>query len=81
MLGMPADFSGEIMAELDQYAIKKGLQLMLTSFNGGYVGYVTPDRLYDRDLYETTTMSWNGYQAGGYFTEISKDIIDKVAAK
>ncbi|MFD2599121.1 neutral/alkaline non-lysosomal ceramidase N-terminal domain-containing protein [Sphingobacterium corticis] len=81
MLGMPADFSGEIMAELDQHALKQGLQLMLTSFNGGYVGYITPDRLYDRDLYETTTMSWNGYQAGGYFTEIAKDIIDKLAVK
>ncbi|MFD2744470.1 MULTISPECIES: neutral/alkaline non-lysosomal ceramidase N-terminal domain-containing protein [Sphingobacterium] len=77
LLGMPADFSGEIMTELDQYAQQRGLQLVITSFNGGYVGYITADKWYDTDLYETITMSWNGYHAGGYFTEVAKDIIDK----
>ncbi len=76
MLGMPADFSGEIMRELDQYADQKGIELIVTSFNGGYIGYITPDRLYDENLYETVTMSWNGYQSGGYFTQLAKDIID-----
>lgn len=76
MLGMPADFSGEIMRELDEYADSKGIELILTSFNGGYIGYITPDRLYDETLYETVTMSWNGFQAGGYFTQLAKDIID-----
>lgn len=78
MLGMPADFSGEIMVELDAYAKSKGLDLIITSFNGGYIGYVTHDRIYDSGVYETTTMSWYGYQLGGYFTQISKDIIDKL---
>lgn len=76
MLGMPADFSGEIMRELDQYADLRNIELIVTSFNGGYIGYITPDRLYEEDLYETVTMSWNGYQAGGYFTQLAKDIID-----
>lgn len=76
LLGMPADFSGEIMRELDEYADSKGIELILTSFNGGYIGYITPDRLYDENLYETVTMSWNGYQSGGYFTRLAKDIID-----
>lgn len=79
VLGMPADFSGEIMVELDEYARKKGLNLIVTSFNGGYIGYITADKLYDSGHYETVTMSWYGYQNGGYFTEISKDIIDRTA--
>lgn len=80
VLGMPADFSGEIMVELDEYAKNKGLDLIITSFNGYYVGYITHDKWYENDLYETVTMSWNGYQAGNYYTEIAKDIIDKVAS-
>ncbi len=79
LLGMPADFSGEIMVELDEYARKRGLNLMITSFNGGYVGYITDDKLYDSGHYETVTMSWYGYQNGGYFTAVSKDIIDRVS--
>lgn len=79
IIGMPADFSGEIMNELDDYAEAKGIDLIITSFNGGYVGYITPDKLYEQDLYESVIMSWNGYQAGTYFTEVAKDIIDKVS--
>lgn len=79
-LGMPADFSGEIMVELDRYASTKGLDLVITSFNGYYTGYITHDRHYERDLYETRTMSWNGYGAGDYYTEVAKDLIDKMAA-
>lgn len=79
ILGIPADFSGEIMRELDAYADSKGIQLIITSFSGGYIGYITPDKLYEKDLYETVTMSWNGYQSGGYLTQVAKDIIDKLA--
>ncbi|HLO43474.1 MAG TPA: neutral/alkaline non-lysosomal ceramidase N-terminal domain-containing protein [Leadbetterella sp.] len=78
VLGMPCDFSGEIMIELDAYAKSKGLDLMITSFDGSYIGYVTHDRLYDRGLYETSTMSWFGFQNGGYFAQIVKDLIDEV---
>ncbi len=79
ILGMPCDFSGELMVELDAYAKSKGIDLIITSFNGSYVGYITSDRLYDRDLYETTTMSWYGYQNGAYFSKIVEGIIDKVS--
>lgn len=80
LLGMPADFSGEIMTELSEYAQNRGLNLIITSFNGDYVGYILPDKVYDIDFHETTIMSWNGYQAGGYFTEVAKQIIDKVSS-
>lgn len=79
ILGMPADFSGEIMTELDEYARVKGLDLIVTSFNGNYIGYITHDKRYENNLYETVTMSWYGYQNGGYYTQVSKDIIDHIA--
>lgn len=81
ILGMPADFSGEIMSDLDAYADQQGIELMITSFNGSYIGYITSDKVYDSNEYETTIMSWNGYQSGGYLAEVAKDIIDKFAVK
>lgn len=79
MVGMPCDFSGELVAGLDAYAKTKGLNLMVTSFNGGYIGYITHDKYFDRDLYETKTMSWYGPYNGAYLQEVIKDIIDKMA--
>ncbi|MCE6988356.1 neutral/alkaline non-lysosomal ceramidase N-terminal domain-containing protein [Dyadobacter sp. CY323] len=78
MVGMPCDFSGELVAELDAYAKTKGLNLMVTSFNGGYIGYITHDKYFDRDLYETKTMSWYGPYNGAYLQEVIKDLIDKL---
>jgi neutral ceramidase len=78
MIGTPCDFSGELVAELSQYARKQGLQLMITSFNGDYIGYITPDKYYGRDTYETLTMNWFGPYNGAYFQEIIRDLIDKM---
>jgi hypothetical protein len=77
IFGMPCDFSGELMKELDDYASQRGFNLIVTSFNGCYMGYVTHDRLFDTNLYETFTMSWFGYQNGAYFSKIIKDLVDK----
>lgn len=79
LLGMPADFSGEIMVELDAYARSQGLDLIITSFNGNYMGYITHDRHYEKNMYETVTMSWNGYGAGDYYTKVAEDIIYKMS--
>ncbi len=81
LIGLPCDFSGELMEKLDNYAKSKGLNLIITSFNGGYIGYVTNDKHFDLDLYETTTMAWFGTENGAYFTEIVIDIIDKFSEK
>src|SRR5690606_31150123 len=70
MIGMPADFSGELIPELDAYAKNKGFDLIVTSFNGGYIGYVTHDKYYNRDLYETVIMNWYGPYNGAYTQEI-----------
>jgi len=78
LVGLPCDFSGELMAELSQYAADRGLHLMVTSFNGAYAGYITADRHFDKNHYETVTMSWFGPYNGAYFSEVVRDVVDKV---
>ncbi|HEU5148801.1 MAG TPA: neutral/alkaline non-lysosomal ceramidase N-terminal domain-containing protein, partial [Chryseosolibacter sp.] len=66
MLGTPCDFSGEFMLPLDSLADSLGVQAIVTSFNGGYIGYVTPGKYYDVDHYETQLMNWYAPGTGDY---------------
>lgn len=76
LIGTPCDFSGELAVPLYEYAKSRGFELIITSFNGGYIGYVTDDQWYDLEKYETRTMNWYGPGNGDYFTKIIKRIID-----
>jgi hypothetical protein len=76
-LGMPCDFSGEFMVELEKLAEKKGKKLIITSFNGGYMGYITPEQYDSLQHYETREMNWLG-KKGNYFKEIIELIIGKL---
>jgi neutral ceramidase len=58
LLGTPCDFSGEFNPSLDAYAAKNNFHIIVTSFNGGYIGYLTPRTRYDIDHYETKLMNW-----------------------
>jgi neutral ceramidase len=78
IVGLPCDFSGELMASLEFYASSHRLNLMITSFNGGYVGYITDDKHYDLDKYETRTMNWFGPGNGAYFSDVVKRLVDKM---
>lgn len=64
-LGTPCDFSGQLVQQLDSIHVQ--YPLMITSFNGGYTGYITPDEYYDVDHYETRLMNWYGPGNGTYF--------------
>jgi hypothetical protein len=75
LLGTPCDYSGEFDAELDVFAAQHGLQTMVTSFNGGYIGYVTPAQYYDVDHYETQLMNWYAPGTGEYMQECLKKMI------
>lgn len=66
MLGTPCDFSGEFSAPLDSLAGSLGMQAIVTSFNGGYIGYVTPGKYYDVNHYETQLMNWYAPGTGDY---------------
>ncbi len=78
LLGTPCDFSGELAMELQPAARQRNLNLMITSFNGGYIGYVTPDRYYHRTTYETRDMNWFGPYNGDYFKEMMTGLLAKV---
>ncbi len=75
-VGTPCDFSGELVAPLSKQARDAGLELIVTSFNGGYAGYITKDEWYDRDSYETRVMNWFGPYNGAYFTEVILKMIE-----
>jgi neutral ceramidase len=69
-LGVPADYSGELLPVLEERAAQQKQHVILTSFNGGYIGYITPDTHYPLKKYETRAMNFYGPQNGGYFTDI-----------
>jgi neutral ceramidase len=80
MIGTPCDFSGEIAVnqKLHEYAKAKGLNLIITSFNGNYVGYITHDGHYDSiNRTEIREMNWVGPYYGQYFAEMIRKMIDK----
>lgn len=78
LVGTPCDFSGELVAGLTPVADRRGLNLMVTSFNGGYIGYITPDAYYNKDAYETRVMNWFGPGNGAYFSEMMAGLIQKM---
>lgn len=69
MLGTPCDFSGELALPFYEQASANGFDVMITSFNGSYVGYITVDKYYDINHYETRIMNWYGPGNGAYFSE------------
>ena len=80
MIGTPCDFSGEISVneKLSEYAKSKGLNLIITSFNGNYVGYITHDGHYDSiNRTEIREMNWVGPYYGQYFAEMINRLVDK----
>jgi len=78
MMGMPCDFSGELVKSIEQVSADKHEHLLITSFNGGYVGYINNDAYYDHSNSETRYMNWFGPENGAYFSEVMKDILKKL---
>ncbi len=79
MLGTPCDFSGEFNTTLDSLAGQKHAQAIVTSFNGGYIGYVTPEKYYDIDHYETRLMNWYAPGTGEYVQESLEKLMSAVS--
>ena len=75
--GLPCDFSGELNVGLDSTANEEYLHLLVTSFNGGYMGYVTDSKWYELNKYETRTMGWFGPGNGDYFSEVIRKLMAK----
>lgn len=79
LLGTPCDFSGQMTGAIDKTAALEGLQVIVTSFNGHYIGYITADQYYDYDHYETRLMNWYGPGNGAYMTECLQKMVEAVA--
>lgn len=77
-LSTPCELSGELTLRLKK-EMPDNQQLVITSFNGTYLGYVTPDEYYDKfNKFEVRGMNWTGPKSGSYFTRILGQVIDKV---
>ena len=76
VLGSPGEFSGELALLLKDHARKSGKTITVTSFNGCYIGYVTPSEYYNPYSYETGLMSWFGPYTGDYLTDVMMRILD-----
>lgn len=79
MLGTPCDYSGQLTQSIYVHARQKGIDAMVTSFNGGYIGYITPLRYYDFDHEETRLFNWYGPGNGEYLQECLIKMVDAVA--
>ena len=71
------ELSGVFYKEWDALAQEKGLHLVVTVFNGSYIGYITPDELYDSHYHEVREMNWFGPGNGQYFDRLIQEIIRK----
>jgi hypothetical protein len=77
-LGTPCDFSGEIYVRdgLGQLAERQGNKLLITSFDGDYVGYITYDDHFGHsEQEEIMAMNWVGPHYGNYFSQIVQKLI------
>ncbi len=69
LVGAPCDYSGELAAPFRRALAGAGLDAVVTSFNGGYVGYVQPSSQAYLDSYERD-MEFYGTGLGDYMDEM-----------
>lgn len=75
IIGLPCDFSGVIANKIKSQF--PGKEIIFTSFNGSYIGYVTPDSYSNINHRETREMNWYGPGFGSYL----KDMIEKILSQ
>lgn len=68
-LSTPCDYSAELALDLKAVAAARGVDAVVTSFNGDYIGYVIPGRHYHREGYEPRVMNFYGPNVPGVFAE------------
>ncbi|WPP48807.1 neutral/alkaline non-lysosomal ceramidase N-terminal domain-containing protein [Catalinimonas niigatensis] len=71
MVGTPADYSGMLYKQLHA----EDIHLVVSSFNGSYIGYVIPDTYYDQEHREARELNWFGPFTGSYMTEVMNKFI------
>ncbi len=78
LIASSGELSGVFYEKWEKSARAKGLNLIITTFNGGYIGYITPDRLYGEHFHEVREMNWYGPGNGAFFEAMIEEIIAKV---
>lgn len=91
MVGMPADYSGELAVGMRTWADNMyGVSLWMNSFSGSYIGYISPDEVYmdpwdhpdpnarRRASYEVQVMSWTGPQQEAIFDGLAKHMVERL---
>lgn len=73
LVGVPADFSGMLYPQLRPY----GFQLMVTSFNGNYVGYIIPEEYYGSHHQEARETNWYGLYTGSYTVALINEVLGR----
>ncbi|HCO94982.1 MAG TPA: hypothetical protein DIU00_13690 [Phycisphaerales bacterium] len=82
LVGTPADYCGEISVDLKARMKNRVGDLWMLSFNGDYVGYISPDKYYyDKDEkggygYERGLMSWIGPDQEAFTVSLITHMID-----
>jgi len=79
MIGTPCDFSGEVYVNhIAEIAAQQNKELIITSFNGDYTGYITEDAHYETEKKEEVmTLNWVGPHYGNYFAEMINKLLSK----
>ncbi len=77
MVASSGELSGVFYEGWERLAKEHNLLLIVTTFNGGYIGYITPDELYDEHFHEVREMNWFGHGNGAYFDKLIKRTIEK----
>ena len=73
LIGVPADFSGMLYPQLHPH----GFQLMVTSFNGDYVGYIIPEEYYELHHQEARETNWYGPHTGNYTVALINEVLGR----
>jgi hypothetical protein len=81
MIASSGEISGVFYEKWEALAAEKNLNLIITTFNGGYIGYITPDELYDEHFHEVRETNWFGPGNGEYFDAMIQKIIEKTGSK
>jgi len=77
-MGLPVEFSGELMLQLDEKYKQQDINLIVTGLNGNYLGYVNRDCYYHTEQdEEVSLLNWYGPEVGNYFRTIIEEIVDK----
>lgn len=77
LVSSSGEVSGVFYQTWEEQAAEQGLNLMITTFNGGYIGYVTPDEYYHLNHHEVRDTHWFGPHLGSYFDDIMLTLISQ----